>query len=191
MNHAEAQFSEPRTNPQYHPQNVPELGKPPKLWARPNRHAFPQSESSTAFKLMVCQRRIFFVTRSLATRYSVIYFLSKKSFYSHLANSDRRRTSKLRGWRLSVVPAQDRSGDEGRLKSCGFEEVLRPEGPRELSPGLNGAKIRNVLGGLMPEARPQSRRDGPIVAWHEVPWNSPTQRNRPVGYGMTMRRPTP
>jgi hypothetical protein len=59
MNHAKAQFSEPRTNSQYHPQNVPELGKPPKLWARPSRHSFPQSESFTAFKLVVCQCPLF------------------------------------------------------------------------------------------------------------------------------------
>jgi hypothetical protein len=29
----EAQVSEPRTNSQYHPQHVPGLGEPPKLWA--------------------------------------------------------------------------------------------------------------------------------------------------------------
>ena len=29
-----------------------------------------------------------------------------------------------------------------------------------------------------------SRRDGAIVAWHEVPGTSATQKNRPVGYGM-------
>src|SRR5271156_3864128 len=30
----------------------------------------------------------------------------------------------------------------------------------------------------------QSRRDGPIVAWHEVPGKAPPQKNRPVGHGM-------
>jgi hypothetical protein len=29
-----------------------------------------------------------------------------------------------------------------------------------------------------------SRRDGAIVAWHEVPGTAPPQQNRPVGYGM-------
>jgi hypothetical protein len=29
-----------------------------------------------------------------------------------------------------------------------------------------------------------SRRDGVIVAWHEVPGTSPTQKSRPVGYGL-------
>jgi hypothetical protein len=31
---------------------------------------------------------------------------------------------------------------------------------------------------------PQSRRDGPIVAWHEVPGTVPSQESRPVGYGV-------
>jgi hypothetical protein len=29
-----------------------------------------------------------------------------------------------------------------------------------------------------------SRRDGAIVAWHEVPGDSATQKSRPVGYGL-------
>jgi hypothetical protein len=29
-----------------------------------------------------------------------------------------------------------------------------------------------------------SRRDGAIVAWHEVPVTAPPQKSRPVGYGM-------
>ena len=29
-----------------------------------------------------------------------------------------------------------------------------------------------------------SRRDGAIVAWHEVPGTAPPQRSRPGGYGM-------
>ena len=29
-----------------------------------------------------------------------------------------------------------------------------------------------------------SRRDGAIVAWHEVPGTPPHQKNRPVGYGV-------
>jgi hypothetical protein len=31
---------------------------------------------------------------------------------------------------------------------------------------------------------PQSRRDGPIVAWHEVPGTARSQKSRPVGYGL-------
>jgi hypothetical protein len=29
-----------------------------------------------------------------------------------------------------------------------------------------------------------SRRDGAIVAWHEVPGKAPPQESRPVGYGV-------
>jgi hypothetical protein len=29
-----------------------------------------------------------------------------------------------------------------------------------------------------------SRRDGAIVAWHEVPGTVPPRQSRPVGYGM-------
>jgi hypothetical protein len=29
-----------------------------------------------------------------------------------------------------------------------------------------------------------SRRDGAIVAWHEVPGTVPSQKSRPVGYGV-------
>jgi hypothetical protein len=43
----------------------------------------------------------------------------------------------------------------------------------------------------MPEGRAQSRRDGPIVAWHEVPGTAPPPKNRPVGHGMIRRRPSP
>jgi hypothetical protein len=31
---------------------------------------------------------------------------------------------------------------------------------------------------------PRSRRDDPIVAWHEVPGTAPPQKSRPVGYGL-------
>ena len=41
----------------------------------------------------------------------------------------------------------------------------------------------------MPEGRAQSRRDGLIVAWHEVPGTAPPQKNRPVGRGMLGRGP--
>jgi multidrug efflux pump subunit AcrB len=38
-----------------------------------------------------------------------------------------------------------------------------------------------------------SRRDGAIVAWHEVPGTSPPQKSRPVGYGLilALKKPTP
>jgi hypothetical protein len=39
--------------------------------------------------------------------------------------------------------------------------------------------------------RAQSRRDGPIVAWHEVPGTGPPPKSRPVGHGMIGRRPNP
>ena len=29
-----------------------------------------------------------------------------------------------------------------------------------------------------------SRRDGAIIAWHEVPGTAPPQKSRPVGYGV-------
>ena len=29
-----------------------------------------------------------------------------------------------------------------------------------------------------------SRRDGTIVAWYEVPGTAPSQKSRPVGYGL-------
>ena len=32
-----------------------------------------------------------------------------------------------------------------------------------------------------------SRRDGAIVAWHEVPGTAPPQKSRPVGYGVIRR----
>jgi hypothetical protein len=37
---------------------------------------------------------------------------------------------------------------------------------------------------LTKACREMSRRDGPIVAWHEVPGTAPPQRSRPVGYGL-------
>jgi hypothetical protein len=42
-----------------------------------------------------------------------------------------------------------------------------------------------------PKEGAQSRRDSPIVAWHEVPGTAPPQKNRPVGHGMIGRRPNP
>ena len=33
-----------------------------------------------------------------------------------------------------------------------------------------------------------SRRDGVIVAWHEVPGTTPPRKGRPVGYGVTVSR---
>jgi hypothetical protein len=37
--------------------------------------------------------------------------------------------------------------------------------------------------------RAQSRRDGAIVAWHEVPGTALPQKSRPVGHGKTRRWP--
>jgi hypothetical protein len=45
-------------------------------------------------------------------------------------------------------------------------------------PGVNGAKLGKIWGDLL------SRRDGAIVAWHEVPGERVPPKNRPVGYGM-------
>ena len=42
-----------------------------------------------------------------------------------------------------------------------------------------------------PEEGAQSRRDGAIVAWHEVPGTDPPQKNCPVGHGVIGRRPNP
>jgi hypothetical protein len=43
----------------------------------------------------------------------------------------------------------------------------------------------------MPEGRAQSRRDGSIVVWHEVPGTAPHQKSRPVGHGTIGCRPNP
>jgi hypothetical protein len=45
------------------------------------------------------------------------------------------------------------------------------EGAEELSPGLNGARLR-----LVKACREKSRRDVAIVAWHEVPGVAPGQK---------------
>jgi hypothetical protein len=56
---------------------------------------------------------------------------------------------------------------------------------------LNGAR-KASWADLLPEAEEaQSRRDGPIVAWHEVPGTAPPQKDRHVGHGMIGRRPNP
>jgi hypothetical protein len=39
-------------------------------------------------------------------------------------------------------------------------------------------------GGLAKACCEMSRRDGAIVAWHEVPGTAPPQKSRPVGYGV-------
>ena len=51
---------------------------------------------------------------------------------------------------------------------CGWVEVRR--GDLGLSLDFKG--------------RGRSRRDGPIVAWHEMPGTAPPQKNRPVGHGV-------
>jgi len=38
--------------------------------------------------------------------------------------------------------------------------------------------------GLAKACCEMSRRDGAIVAWHEVPGTAPPQKGRPVGYGV-------
>ena len=40
---------------------------------------------------------------------------------------------------------------------------------------------------LIPRSREMSRRDGAIVAWHEVPGTASPQKSRPVGYGVIGR----
>jgi hypothetical protein len=46
-----------------------------------------------------------------------------------------------------------------------------------------GYSIANVSDGLM-AAILSSRRDGAIVARHEVPGTAPPKKSRPVGYGL-------
>src|ERR1700735_5656278 len=48
-----------------------------------------------------------------------------------------------------------------------------------------------MFGRFYARRKAQSRREGPIVAWHEVPGTAPPQKNRPVGHGMIGRRPNP
>src|SRR6202043_648514 len=46
-------------------------------------------------------------------------------------------------------------------------------------------KIGNPTSQILAKAcREMSRRDGAIVAWHEVPGTAPPQKSHPVGYGM-------
>jgi hypothetical protein len=47
-----------------------------------------------------------------------------------------------------------------------------------------GALIRRHAVRHEPWLRLMSRRDGAIVAWHEVPGTAPPQKSRPVGYGL-------
>jgi hypothetical protein len=68
MKHAGSQVSEPRTNSQYHPQHVPGLGEPPKLWLSPNRHAY-SGRPDHCSELTVCQSRLFITIPSLSIRY--------------------------------------------------------------------------------------------------------------------------
>jgi len=51
--------------------------------------------------------------------------------------------------------------------------------------------IANLVRGAWMGDRFLSRRDSTIVARHEVPGTAPPQKNRPVGHGMTGRRPDP
>jgi len=74
---------------------------------------------------------------------------------------------------------------------------LWPEGPGNYSPSPGFGDLhewredKKCLGGLMPEGRgsvPEGRSDRSLA---RSAWNSPTQRNRPVGHGMIGRRPIP
>jgi hypothetical protein len=62
--------------------------------------------------------------------------------------------------------------------------MLREAGP--------DAKIGNptsrIVAKLTKAHCEMSRRDGAIVAWHEVPGTAPPQKSRPVGYGMSRAR---
>jgi hypothetical protein len=46
-------------------------------------------------------------------------------------------------------------------------------------------KLADISEKCLAKARcDMSRRDGAIVAWHEVPGKTPPHKGRPVGYGM-------
>ena len=51
---------------------------------------------------------------------------------------------------------------------------------------LQVGRLQRVrLGDFSPRAHCEmSRRDGAIVAWHEVPGTAPAQKSRPLGYGV-------
>ena len=67
---------------------------------------------------------------------------------------------------------------------------------RHFVPGYDRLSLRDALADISQRhlARAccqMSRRDGAIVAWHEVPGKAPPQKDRPVGYGAiraSMRR---
>jgi hypothetical protein len=63
-----------------------------------------------------------------------------------------------------------------------------PEGQADRSQARSAWAPRDFIPGRTRRARlPQrglSRRDGTIVAWHEVPGTAAIQNSRPVGYGM-------
>jgi hypothetical protein len=50
--------------------------------------------------------------------------------------------------------------------------------------GAGRGEARSELMGLFKGCCEMSRRDGAIVAWHEVPGTGPSQKSRPVGYGV-------
>jgi hypothetical protein len=52
---------------------------------------------------------------------------------------------------------------------------------------VTGNRVRDVAKRFCVFAKAcceMSRRDGAIVAWHEVPGTAPPQKSRPVGYGV-------
>ena len=62
--------------------------------------------------------------------------------------------------------------------------------PRHFVPGYDrvvpaGRAFRHfAMASLIKACCEMSRRDGAIVAWHEVPGTAPPQKSRPVGYGL-------
>jgi ABC-type sugar transport system ATPase subunit len=54
--------------------------------------------------------------------------------------------------------------------------------PEDLRPPANGGILMAPL--CLRLGQNASRRDGAIVAWHEVPGTAPPQQSRPVGYGV-------
>ena len=72
---------------------------------------------------------------------------------------------------------------DGAIVAC--DEVLRdsvtPQKSRPVGYGVIRAGVRTAS---MIGVTEMSRRDGAIVAWHEVPGTVSPQKSRPVGYGV-------
>jgi hypothetical protein len=69
---------------------------------------------------------------------------------------------------------------------CFRASGVKPKTPRKPRAEWHEDKecLRRFVAPKAKVALPQSRRDGPIVAWHEVPGAAPSQKSRPVGYGV-------